>query len=198
MSKLAIYFDYISPFPYFLNERILKDDLEARYPLEIEWIPVFLGGLHPANDHTPLNATDPRRWKYSAVEAQRYSRELGVAYTPNMFKPIPVLRAAIAAGRQGLFRAFHSELYRALQGKGLAPDDALLSGLIANLGGDGKRLLEDMQRPEVKQALIANGERAKGDDVFGVPFVIHNQQPYWGYSHFDYLLRDLDAAAATQ
>ncbi len=194
MRNIQIYFDYVSPFPYFLSEFILKNDIERRYALSLEWTPVFLGGLHPDNNHTPYNATDPRRMAYSAFETKRYAEELHVPYVGTLFRPIPVLRAGIAAKRQGRFAAFHVELYRRIQGQGRTPDDALLTDTIRSVGGDGDLLLSAMQSPDVKRELIDNAEAAKKHGVFGVPFVLDGDQPYWGYSHFPYLLRELDNA----
>ncbi len=194
MRKIQIYFDYVSPFPYFLNEYILKNDVGRRYDLAIEWTPVFLGGLHPDNNHTPLNATDPRRMNYSAFETKRYAKELGVPYVGTLFRPIPVLRAGIAAKHQGHFAAFHTELYRRTQGQGRTPDDSLLADTIRSVGGDGDLLLVAMQSPEVKKELIDNAECAGKHGVFGVPFVLYGDEPFWGYSHFPYLLRALDDA----
>ena len=79
-TPIEIFFDYISPFPYFLNEYILQNDVVNRYNLTVEWTPVFLGTLHPENNNMPLNATDPRRIAYSAVEVKRYVEELNIPY----------------------------------------------------------------------------------------------------------------------
>ena len=191
---IEIFFDYVSPFPYLLNEYLIKHEVERRYELEVQWTPIFLGSLYPTNNHTPLNATDPRRARYSAIEAKRYAAELDVPVTGNLFRPVPVLRAGIAAARQGRFREFHTELYRRIQGRGEQPTDALLGDTIERVGGNAATLTAAMAAPDVKQELIDNAERAKQLDVFGVPFVFHDGEAFWGFSHFRYLLAKLDAA----
>ncbi len=192
MRKLDIYFDYVSPFPYLLNEYILKNKIEKTYGANIEWIPVFLGGLWPQTNHIPPNATDERKLRYTAIEAKRYADDLGVNYQMNLFKPIPVLRAALAAKKQNLFKDFHTALYRKIQGQGITPDETLFAQIIAECGGNGEQLLQDMTSAEIKQELIANSQRALANDVFGVPFVIYDKQPYWGYNHFPYLIKALE------
>jgi 2-hydroxychromene-2-carboxylate isomerase len=192
MNKLDIYFDYVSPFPYLLNEYILKNKTEEKYSLDIEWIPIFLGGLWPQTNHTPPNASDERKMRYTAIEAKRYADDLGVNYQMNLFKPIPVLRATLAAKKQNLFKYFHTALYRQIQGLGQTPDEALFAKTIMELGGNAERLLQDMGSAEIKNELLANAQKALANDVFGVPFVIYDKQPYWGYNHFPYLLKELE------
>jgi 2-hydroxychromene-2-carboxylate isomerase len=191
MKQAKIYFDYVSPFPYFLNEFILKNEIESRYEIRFDWIPVFLGGLWPNNNNMPSNASDTRKMNYLGYETKRYAEELGIPHAGNFFKPIPVLRTAIAAKRQGLFEPYHTQLYRRLQGQGQTPDNDLFADIIKSVGGNPEQLLQDVNSPEVKQELIANGEEAIKQEVFGVPFVIYEQKPYWGYNHFPYLLKEL-------
>ncbi len=105
-------------------------DAERRYDLVAQRAPVFLGSLYPENNHTPHNATDPSRMSCGAVEVKRHANELSAPGMGALLRPIPALRAALAAKRQDRFREFHTELNRRTQGQGLAPDDALFADTI--------------------------------------------------------------------
>jgi 2-hydroxychromene-2-carboxylate isomerase len=192
MRDVTIYFDYVSPFPYLLNEYLIKHDVVQRYDLKLEWVAIFLGSLWPELGHLPPTAADARKTRYVMIEAHRYAEELGVSYRANFFKPIPSLRAVLAAKRQGCFADFHTALARELQGQGSVPDEDLFRRIISSVGGDADALIADMNSAPIKQELIDNAERAKKEQVFGVPFAIYKDQPYWGYNHFPYLMKVWD------
>ena len=94
-----------------------------------------------------------------------------------VFKEFPILgaesyfaaRAALAAVRQGRYRAFHVALM-ALEGDLDAP---VVMGVAARLGLDLDRLRADMDRPEVKAAIARNQALADALYIEGTPaFVI--------------------------
>jgi protein-disulfide isomerase len=94
-----------------------------------------------------------------------------------VYKELPILgpdsvvaaRAALAAHRQGAYRAFHA----ALMARRGSFDDAAIAALATELGLDAARLRADMERPEIAAQIERNRALARELGIRGTPaFVI--------------------------
>jgi protein-disulfide isomerase len=77
-------------------------------------------------------------------------------------------RAALAAMRQGKYRAFHEALMR-FEGNVTEAD---IFDVAKSVGLDVTRLKKDMQAPEISDRIIANFNLARGIRAFQTPVVI--------------------------
>jgi 2-hydroxychromene-2-carboxylate isomerase len=73
-------------------------------------------------------------------------------------------------------------------------DKAVLLGIAEGLGIDGSAFLAGIEDPAIKSQFKEGNERALAQGVFGVPFVIAEGEPFWGYDRFGNLERWLAAA----
>lgn len=93
-----------------------------------------------------------------------------------IFKELPILgevsvyatRAAFAAKKQGRYMEMHNALM-GVQGR---LDQATVHRLAGDLGLDVERLRQDMQDPEIQEAIDANLELARSLGIRGTPTIV--------------------------
>jgi protein-disulfide isomerase len=115
-----------------------------------------------------------------------------------VFKEFPILsdesvvasRAALAAKYQGRYFEFHNALMSA---RGSFTDDQIME-IAGEVGLDIDQLKQDMERPEIADAIAANAELARKLDINGTPAFIVGDQLYPGAVDLEGLL-DLVARA---
>ncbi len=183
------YFDVISPFAYLMSERL--DEIAARSAVEIRPRPLLFAGLLEHWGHKgPAEIPPKRDWTFTHVAflAHRHGIPL-VLPRHHPFNPLPMLRLAIACGRDGVvpLDVVH-RLFRYVWAEGNPPHDAAAwAALLTALGTTNDALAS----PEVKARLRANGEDAIARGVFGVPTAIVDGDLFWGFDSIEMLLARL-------
>ena len=172
--RAAWYFDFISPFAYLHLRRF--DRLPAG--LDVEFVPVLFAGLLKAHGHKgPAEIPEKRRQTYRMCVWLAREQGIEMRFPPaHPFNPLHALRLAIAAGPT---RAHVEEVFAAIWTRGEdvnAP--ANFNALAARLGVANPQAA--IARPEVKQQLIANTERALARGVYGVPTFDVGGELFWG------------------
>ena len=180
------YFDVISPFSYLQFLRL--DEVSERCDLSLK--PVLFAGLLNANGQKgPAEIPSKRLFTYRMVTWQAKKR--GVPFTmpdAHPFNPIRALRLCIVLGStpEAVGSIFH-----AIWGEGHLPDsDAGWQAIQERAGvADGDARIAD---PQVKQELIANGEQALAEGVFGVPSFAADGEVFWGDDSLGFFSEWLD------
>jgi protein-disulfide isomerase len=104
----------------------------------------------------------------------------GRPQTTVIYKEMPVLgpqsgvpaHAALAAQRQNKYEAFHAAM---MGTKGKITEESVYQ-VATSVGLDVERLKQDMETPEIEQALKANRALADALNIHGTPaFIIGNQ-----------------------
>ena len=179
-AEIDWYFDFISPYSYLAFEA-LPVALAAIEPAPaIRYRPVLFAGLLNHWGHKgPAEVPPKRRFTYEHVAwlADRHGIAMR-APRQHPFNPLPLLRAAIAAGCR---RDAIERLFRLVWRDGALPDEPAFAQVLADLGIAPAAL----DAPEVKSALRANGEAAIADGVFGVPTAVartaRGVRAIWGF-----------------
>lgn len=191
-AEVDWYFDFISPYSYLAFET-LPQALAAIEPAPVlRYRPVLFAGLLNHWGHLgPAEVPPKRRFTYEhcAWLADRHGIAMR-APRQHPFNPLPLLRAAIAAGAG---RDAIGRLFRFVWRDGALPDEPSFARLLAELGVAAGAL----QAPEVKASLRANGEAAIAAGVFGVPTAVartdRGVRAIWGFESLPMLtdwLRD--------
>lgn len=180
LVKATLYFDIISPFSYFyVKERHRLDPY-----LEIEPVPILLGGLFRATDNRgpgEIQAKRPHTYQYCVWLAEK----MGLPFRfPERHPFLTVAAQRLLVQEQAPWpmveRAFE---YVWVEGKDPNiswPDFCDYLGLATQTSKPDK--------PEIKAQLIANTERAKADGAFGVPALALNGQCFWGLDTIEWTL----------
>lgn len=190
MTRMDWYFDFISPFSYLQSERLHT----LPSTLDIHFKPVlFAGLLNHWDNKGPAEIVPKRLWTFEhcAWLAHRHGIALTLpAHHP--FNPLPLLRLCVALGATP---AVVQRLFRYVWREGHLPtEDAPWHALLDELGVQSGQL----DTPEVKATLRANGEQAIAAGVFGVPTAVVDQRCFWGLDGTDMLQAYLDGDAFFQ
>ncbi|MGE5649520.1 MAG: 2-hydroxychromene-2-carboxylate isomerase [Bacillota bacterium] len=192
MSKpIDFYFDFSSPYGYFASTRI--DQLAERYGRAVKWHPLLLGVIFKTTGGAPLPAV-PLKGDYAFRDFERTARFHDIPYArPELF-PLPTQLAARAMlwieQSQGEAKAveFAKAVYRAYfaDGKKIIDPDVIVP-LASAIGIEAGALIDGANGADIKERLRVDIEAAVARGVFGSPFVIVDDEPFWGFDRFDQL-----------
>ncbi len=108
-----------------------------------------------------------------------------------------LMRGFVAARALGVGDAYLEMGLRGMWEEGLKLDDAdVLARRIEAAGLDAKRILEDAQKPEIKQSLADSTARAVGRGAFGVPTFFVGEEMFFGKERLGQVEEELGRAAA--
>lgn len=190
MTKpIDFYFDFSSPYGYFAAMRI--DALAEKHGRSVNWHPVLLGVVFKATGAAPLTMV-PMKGEYALRDFERSARFHGIAYrrpaTFPLSTQVPARAMLWIASKLGdaVAHDFARAVYRAYFVDGVDISDAAqVATIAAGFGIDGAALAEAINSPAVKERLKAEVEQAMACGVFGSPFVIVDDEPFWGFDRFD-------------
>ena len=182
MKTIEWYFDFLSPFSYLQSCRLgeFPDDVEIIYR------PMLFAGLLGHWETKGPGQIPPKR-TLTLRHVHWLAQRMGIPYkTPHAFpySPVRALRLAAALGQD---KAAIDTIFRCMWVDDLLPhEDEGWQGICAAVGiEDGD---ERVERQEVKDAVIANGQRAIEQGVFGVPTFIVGGTIFWGVDETDFVL----------
>lgn len=173
-KKAVWYFDIVSPFAYL--QLMQMETIRDR--LEVTPVPVVLGGiLSYWGQKGPAEIETKRLHTYRM--SQWRAQELGVTFRfppTHPFNPIAALRLIVAldsswAAIAAMFKAAFAE------GRDLA-DPLEIERLGQTLGVDDPATR--IAKPDIKDRLRANTDRAIADGAFGVPTFVVDGEMFWG------------------
>ena len=196
MPAVEFHFDFGSPNAY-LSHRIIPA-IEARTCTKFLYVPVLLGGVFKATgNRSPAEAFAgiQNKREYEALETARFVRRHSLTqYRRNPFFPVntlQIMRGAVAADIDGGLAAYVELVYRAMWEDGLKMDEPDVIRAALDTGGlDGVRMLDRIQDPAVKAALVANTEASVARGCFGSPTFFVGKDIYFGKDR----LRDVEDA----
>ena len=179
MKHITFYLDFVSPYAWLALEQMPKALQGLSY--HMEYRPVLLGALLQADANPgPAGIPAKRLWTYRHVSW--LGQSLGIPLqmpAQHPFNPLPLLRLALAHGRDGCINRFVAQqvLQHAWVGGHDANDAQSLQAL--------RELLQEQKQgdergDEVKQWLRTNTDQAKQAGVFGVPAWEVDGKVFWG------------------
>ncbi|CAO3414358.1 DsbA family protein [Azospirillum doebereinerae] len=191
-DPIDFYFDFASPYGYFASLRI--DELAAAHGRSVTWRPILLGAVFKVTGMKP-NLEQPLRGEYLTLDAGRIARLLGAPFTFPDSAPVN----GVAASRAVYWLADeHPEqaklLARALyhahfaEGRDIGPADTvaeIAARTLGSLGIDRAAVSAALQDQTVKDRLRSATDEAVERGVFGSPFVIVDDEPFWGWDRLD-------------
>ena len=187
-------FDFGSPNAFLSHEAIPA--IERRIGVKFVYVPVLLGGIFKAtNNKSPAETLVgvKNKREFHAIETERFVKRFGVEpYRWNPYFPINTLnlmRAAIAAQREGVFEAYVDAAFRHMWREPKKMDDPEVAVAALNASGlDGAKLLARAQEPEVKAKLLETTQRAVERGAFGSPTFFVGDEMFFGKEQ----LRDVE------
>ncbi|TMJ30893.1 MAG: hypothetical protein E6G96_08125 [Alphaproteobacteria bacterium] len=190
VAEVKMYSDFKSPYAYLSFDPAMA--LPQRFDVRVRWIPFQLR----VKGKGERSISSEYKVKYSYMDARRFAKSRGL-WIRGPLKVYDTTPAAIGGlfaqkhgrlldyGRAAFKQFFLRELEadqpeavaRLLGGFGLARQDYL-----DYLSGEGRKAYEHCQ------------EEAAADHVFGVPFFMFRDEPFWGHDRLALLEERLDEA----
>ena len=198
MPKVEFLFDFGSPNAYLSH--LVIPEIEKRQQVQFEYVPILLGGVFKlTNNRSPAEAYAGIKNKpeYQKLETERFLRKHGITrYQFNPHFPVntlAIMRGAIAAKNLGIFERYVDEVFAHMWAAPKKLDDpAVLKAALIESSLPADRLFEAAQGQPVKDALIANTQRAVDRGTFGSPTFFVGDEIYFGKDR----LRDVEEAIA--
>lgn len=201
MTKaIDYYYALVSPWSLMGHERLLG--MAKRHGAVINFKPANVGEIFPVTGGSLFKDRHPSRLAYRLVELKRWNEHLnfGLNIQPKFF-PVPDKMAScltILAGMKGhdvgaLTLAYMRAVWK--EERNIADPDTVAA--IADAQGlDGKALLEESAQADspAQRQFKANTQEAVDRGVYGVPWYVFEEEPFWGQDRLDFLERKLAGA----
>ena len=193
---IEYYFALASPWSYLGNDRLRE--IAAAHGAVVDPVIVDYDSMFAAAGTVPLPERPPLRKAYRLVELRRWSawRSVPLVPEPRHYRgeveepderlAALMVTAARAAGEDSL--ALAHAISRALWAEERFPFvHAELLSIAAENGFDGPALLAAADWPQTARRYEAQTERAIARGVFGMPFYIFRDEPFWGQDRLEML-----------
>ena len=188
-QPIEFFFDFSSPYGY-IGSRLI-DDLATRHGRTVVWKPILLGAIFKTTGMAPL-VDIPLKGDYVKRDFPRTAAFHGVTDfrlpDPFPFPSIAAVRAFYWLERTDPARA--RDLARALftasfcEGRDIAPAE-MVAEVAQGIGIGKDALLTAIATPEVKDKVRVENDVAMTKGVFGSPYLIIDEEPFWGVDRFD-------------
>jgi len=187
LEPIEFYFEFASPYGYLASQRI--DRIGARHGREVRWHPMMLGAAFKLTGAQPLVHT-PVKGEYMMRDLPRFARLLDVPFKAPPVMPANSLAASRACvwleGDADLAKRLAKAIFAAHWGEGRDIGEPEQVAVIAEgIGIDRTSLLEAIADPKIKQRLKDRTEAALQRGVFGSPFILIDDEPFWGADRLD-------------
>ncbi|KAJ6151630.1 hypothetical protein N7470_007227 [Penicillium chermesinum] len=196
VPKITVYLDLVSPFAYIAFHILRNSPTFAK--CEIEYVPIFLGGLMQTCGNTPPIAVKNKD-KWIDVERLRWAKYFSVPMAdrvPDGF-PLRTLQvqralcalsqispAQVAPAMEALFRSSWVDRNAKIV------DPNTFGSIIGQVAGEevAQQVVSLVGQAHVKSLLTSNTERAFKDGAFGLPWFVctnvnNKTEGFWGVDH---------------
>jgi len=168
------------------------DKLAERHNLTLHLHPILLGAIFKKTGARPLLSM-PLKQDYAQHDLERTARlkKLPFIMPPKMpFMSLTACRAFYWLKHQdrSLAQTFAKNVFKAGYQMGLdISDNSVVTDLVVTLGFKTDEILEGLKDQNIKDELRAAVDAAQGLGVFGSPYFIYNNEPFWGYDRMPLL-----------
>lgn len=189
-TAIDFYFDFTSPYGYLAAERI--DALAAKYQREVNWHAILLGFIFKHTGQVPPMQV-PLKGEYVIHDMARSARYVGVPL--NFPAEFPKMTIAAARGfywlndqDPALGKTFARHVYRAYFVDNLDVGNAeVIADIAQSAGVDRAAFASNVQSDAIKERFKNESDRAIARKVFGSPYFIVDNEPFWGLDRMEQL-----------
>jgi 2-hydroxychromene-2-carboxylate isomerase len=182
-APIIFYFDFSSPYAYLASEQVAA--VAARHGRSVEYRPTLLGAAFRVSGQRPL-VDIPLKGEYSRRDIARSARFAGIAFRmPEKFPVSTVLAARAFLVLQDTQAAkaveFLHAAFRAyfVHGRDIS-DPAVVRQVLEEVGVGADAVLEAAAQPELKERLKSAVDESIARGVFGAPYFLIDDEPFWG------------------
>ncbi len=192
--ELVFCFDFVSPTSYLAWTQIAG--VQARTGCDVDWQPVFLGGIMQATGNTPPGAIKAKG-RYLGEDMGRFIARYDIPFRFNPAFPFntrPLLRAA--EGYRGT-KTFEDLIKFGFHHGWVEPkdlgDEAVLRAALDADGFDVEAVMAAANAQANKDAVKDNTDKAVARGAFGAPTFYVGEAMFFGQDRFDFIEAALTA-----
>ena len=189
---IDFYFDFSSPYAYIGYKEIKK--LEKKNPFKINFMPIFLGGLHNAAGITPA-AFIKLKSKYMIEDTKLVSKKKNISFHFNSYFPIKTInfmRGVLIAEKDNSEKNFIEKIFNAIWMDGLNMNDPIvINKVLKNIDLNPEIFFKKVSDQKVKDKLRKLTDDALKKKIFGVPAFVVNKKMFWGQDRLSYAIDEI-------
>ena len=183
MAKtLDLYFDFISPFSYFVHLKL--PDLARTYGYQIAYHPIDIPTAKlAAGNYGPSNQKVPAKIRALMQDLHRWADHYSVPFNfPSGMVGRRINTGTFFAIEAGKAEAYVDAGYRRLWGDGGvdAADEGFLRELAGSVGLDADAYMAYVDSPQGEREFAKSRNEAHARGVFGSPIMMVDDQVWWG------------------
>ena len=191
-KSIEFYFDFSSPYAYLGFKEIKK--YEKKYPFQIKYMPIFLGGLHNSAGITPA-AFNKIKSKYMVQDTKLVANKKNIKFSFNSYFPIKTvnfMRGAIIAKDDNYEKIYVEKIFDSIWRDGLnMNDNIIINKVLKNLDLNPSIFFEKVSDIKIKDKLkkLTNDALKKG--IFGAPTYYVNRKIFFGQDRLIYAIDEI-------
>jgi len=190
-KKIDFYFDISSPYSYLAHTQIRKYEKETGE--KINYMPIFLGGLHRLADIT-APGLNPLRGKYLIKDLKLFADKYKIKYQFNRYFPIKtiqIMRGAIVAGQNDYFQNYIDKFFVAAWVDSLnLNDEKIFEKFLKNMDINYSDFIQKLSDPKIKDELKDRTDTAFKKGIFGAPTFVVNGKMFWGQDRLEFVFKE--------
>ena len=190
-KKIDFYFDISSPYSYLAHTQIRKYEKETGD--KINYMPIFLGGLHRLADIT-APGLNPLRGKYLIKDLKLFADKYKIKYQFNRYFPIKtiqIMRGAIVAGQNDYFQNYIDKFFIAAWVDSLnLNDEKIFEKFLKNMDINYSDFIQKLSNPKIKDELKDRTDTAFKKGIFGAPTFVVNGKMFWGQDRLEFVFKE--------
>ena len=191
-APIDFYFDFTSPYGYLAAQRI--DALAAKYDRQVNWHAILLGFIFKQTGQVaPM--TVPLKGEYVIHDMLRSARYLGIPINfPTEFPKMTITAARgfywLQDQDPALAKTLAHQIYRAyfVDNRDVSNAD-VIADIAQSAGVDRAAFVSNVQSDLVKERFKNESDGAIARKVFGSPYFIVDNEPFWGVDRMEQLER---------
>ena len=191
-KSIEFYFDFSSPYAYLGFKEIKK--YEKKYPFQIKYMPIFLGGLHNSAGITPA-AFNKIKSKHMIQDTKLVANKKNIKFSFNSYFPIKTvnfMRGALIAKDDNYEKIYVEKIFDSIWRDGLNMNDSIIiNKVFKNLDLNPNIFFSKVSDIKIKDKLkkLTNDALKKG--IFGAPTYYVNKKIFFGQDRLGYAIDEI-------
>ena len=191
-KSIEFYFDFSSPYAYLGFKEIKK--YEKKYPFQIKYMPIFLGGLHNSAGITPA-AFNKIKSKHMIQDTKLVANKKNIKFSFNSYFPIKTvnfMRGAIIAKDDNYEKIYVEKIFDSIWRDGLnMNDNIIINKVLKNLDLNPSIFFGKVSDIKIKDKLKKFTNDALKKGIFGAPTYYVNRKIFFGQDRLIYAIDEI-------
>ena len=190
-KSIDFYFDFISPYSYLAYKKI--NNLNLINKIDINYKPVFLGGLHKLGGIT-APAFNERKMKNMKSDCELVASKNNIEFKWNKKFPINslyLMRGYLSINNQ-IKKKYFEVCFDSYWKDDLdISENENMIKILEICKIDQKKFLDNIKDQKIKDELKYLTDLAFKNDIFGAPTFVVNKKIFWGQDRLEYAIDEV-------